>query len=69
MRVAITKKQESVRYSFTWCCKKLAGAKEKNMLRVTPDGMVELYSQQGELVDPGMKRCPFCKANITVSVG
>lgn len=69
MRVAITKKPESVRYSFTWCCNKMAGAKEKNMVRVTPGGTIELYSKQGELVDPDMKRCPFCKADIVVSIG
>jgi hypothetical protein len=52
LHVAITKKQESVCYTFTWCCAKIAGAKERNMVRVAPDGTVELYDKQGELVDP-----------------
>jgi hypothetical protein len=58
-----------VRYTFTWCCVKIAGAKERNMVRVTPDGTVELYDKQGELVDPDMSRCPFCKAAIRISQG
>lgn len=69
MHVAITKKQESVRYTFTWCCVKIAGAKERNMVRVTPDGTVELYDKQGELVDPDMSRCPFCRTAIRISQG
>ncbi|MEO9362692.1 MAG: hypothetical protein ABI348_02210 [Nitrososphaera sp.] len=69
MHVAITKKPESVRYTFTWCCTKMAGAKEKNMVGVTPDGSVELYDKKGELVDPDMTRCPFCKTAIVISHG
>jgi hypothetical protein len=48
---------------------KMAGAKEKNMVRVTPDGSVELYDKKGELVDPDMTRCPFCKTAIVISHG
>lgn len=67
MHVAITKKSDSVRYDFSWCCTKMAGAKEKNMIRVSPDGTVELYSKKGELVDPDLSRCPFCKNPIAIS--
>jgi hypothetical protein len=67
LHVAITKKQESVRYTFTWCCARIVGAKEKNMVRVPPGGTVELYDKKGELVDPDMSRCPFCKAPVSIS--
>jgi hypothetical protein len=46
---------------------KMAGAKEKNMIRVMPDGSVGLYNKQGELVNPDITRCPFCKAAIVIS--
>ena len=67
MHVTITKKPETVRYDFSWCCTKIAGAKERNMIRVNPDGTVELYDKKGELVDPDMARCPFCKTAISIS--
>jgi hypothetical protein len=54
-------------YDYSWCCTKLAGAKEKGMIRVSPDGTIELYNKKGELVDPDMSRCPFCKAAISIS--
>lgn len=67
MHVTITKKPESVKYTFTWCCNKMAWSKEKNLVRVTPDGTVELYNKKGELVDPDLTRCPYCGTGIIIA--
>ena len=67
LHIAITKKAETTSYDYSWCCTKLAGAKEKSMIRVSPDGTVELYNKKGELVDPDVSRCPFCKTAISIS--
>lgn len=67
LHMAITKKPETISYDYSWCCIKLAGAKEKSMIRVGPDGTVELYNKKGKLVDPDMSRCPFCKTAISIS--
>jgi hypothetical protein len=45
----------------------MAWSKEKNLVRVTPDGTVELYSKKGELVDPDLTRCPYCGTGIIIA--